>query len=157
VRGSLALLVVFASPAIARDSLGIYDGWGAFRDSAPRKCYAIGQPETGTASGAFATISWWPENAVKGQVHVRLSRSVKSADPVFLVAGGRRWRMTAGGRDAWSLSARHDAFIIARLRAAPSMVISGTAAKGGSFADRYALKGVASAMDAAALGCAKRQ
>ena len=155
---ALALLGMFtASPSLARDSLGIYDHWGAFRDAQPFRCYAIAQPEA-ESSGAwqpFASVSWWPGKSVRGQLHVRLSRALKPGSDVTLIAGGRKWRLSVGKFDAWSPSQRHDAFILARLRSAGAMSISGVSAKGNGFADTYALRGAASAFDAAALGCAK--
>lgn len=157
----LAASLAFAmlcSPAMARDSLGVFGGWGAFRDASPRHCYAISQPDDfESKSGAFATLGWWPDKSVKGQFHAKLSRTAKVGSNVSLVAGGRRWTMKAQGRNAWAPSARHDAFIFAALRSASAMTISGTAANGDRFADRYAMKGAASAFDAAALGCAKGQ
>jgi hypothetical protein len=152
--GMVALVAVV--PAIARDSLGIYDGWGAFRDAQPYRCYAIAEPDqAGGKWHPFASVSWWPADKVRGQFHVRLSREKRRDSKVYLVAGGRKWLLTAGKYDAWSPSAQHDAFIIAKLRSAQAMSISSVAATGGGFADTYALKGAASAFDAAALGCAK--
>jgi hypothetical protein len=154
--GWAVLGLVIALPAAARDSLGIYDGWGAFRDATPYRCYAITEQESGGGKWKpFATVSWWPASGVRGQIHVRLSRQKRADADVYLVAGGRKWRLVAGGYDAWSPSPRHDAFILAKLRSAPAMSISSVAATGGGFADTYALKGAASAFDAAALGCAK--
>jgi hypothetical protein len=37
-------LLAVAVPAQARDALGVYEGWGAFRDARPPRCYAIAQP-----------------------------------------------------------------------------------------------------------------
>ena len=152
---AVLVLVALITPALARDSLGIYNNWGAFRDAEPYRCYAIAEPEQeGGKRQPFASISWWPAKEVRGQLHVRLSRARRDGADVFLSAGGRRWRLTAGKTDAWSPSAKHDAFILAKLRSASAMSISSVAATGGGFADTYALKGAASAFDAAALGCA---
>jgi hypothetical protein len=144
-----------AAPVVARDTLGIFDGWGAFRDAAPRRCFAIAEP-VDAASGAwrpFASIANWPDKRIRGQVHIRLSRERRGDAKVMLTIDDRRWRMTSGKYDVWSLSARHDAFIITKMRAGRSMSISSVAASGGGFADTYRLKGAATAIDAAALGC----
>lgn len=154
----IVLLALF-TPALARDSLGIYDGWGAFRDASPARCYAISQPVDRRRGKwkPFATVSWWPAEAVRGQLHVRLSRERRADADVYLVAGDRKWLLIAGKFDAWSPSPRHDAFILAKLRSAQSMSISTVAATGGGFADTYSLRGAATSFDAAALGCAKRR
>jgi hypothetical protein len=158
MRRSIALLLALTSSAVsARDSLGVYSGWGAFRDATPSRCFAIATPEQGGGGKwkPFASVGWWPVEAVRGQLHVRLSRERRAGADVFLVAGNRKWRLVAGKYDAWSPSTAHDAYILAKLRSAPSMSITSVAATGGGFADTYALRGAASAFDAAALGCAK--
>jgi hypothetical protein len=154
----LALLLL-TSPAIARDSLGVFDGWGAFRDPAPLHCYAITEPATSSGGRwrAFASISHWPGQNIRGQLHIRLSRERRSDADVMLVIGNKKWRLKAGKTDAWAPSANHDAFILAKMRAATSMSVSSVAATGGGFADSYTLKGAATAIDAAALGCAPQQ
>ena len=148
---------MLVAPALARDSLGIYGDWGAFRDAEPYRCYAIAEPAEarGGKWKPFVTLAWWPSDQVRGQFHVRLSRERRAAADVYLEAGGRKWRLAAGKYDAWSPSAAHDAFIFARLRSARSFSVSSVSRNGGGFADTYRLNGAASAFDAAALGCAK--
>jgi hypothetical protein len=153
----LTATALVAAPALARDSLGIYGDWGAFRDAEPFRCYAIAEPAEGSVGKwkPFVTLAWWPTDQVRGQFHVRLSRERRAAADVFLEAGGRKWRLAAGKYDAWSPSAAHDAFIVARLRSSRSFSVSSVSRNGGGFADTYRLNGAASAFDAAALGCAK--
>lgn len=161
MKGVGAILVAalaLAGPAAARQSIGIYDGWGVFRDAPPTRCYAIAEAD-GKASGGwqpFATVSWWPAREVKGQLHFRLSRERRNGADVMLRIGNRRWRLTPGRADAWSPSPRHDAFMLARLRSAPEMTVASVSAKGARFVDSYTLSGAASAIDAAALACARK-
>jgi hypothetical protein len=155
-RTALAFILVLTSPVLARDALGIFGTWGAFRDAEPERCFAIAEPIE-PSSGKwkpFVSVSHWPKQSIRGQLHVRLSRERSEDKFVYLTIDDRRWRLTAGKADAWSLSAAHDAYIIARMRAGRSMSISTVAATGGGFADTYSLKGAATAIDAAALGCA---
>ena len=158
---SLLLLLLVATPAMGRDSLGIFESWGAFRDpgasqSGPR-CYAIAQPvaRRGQQSKGFASVGTWPRNHVRGQLHVRLSRALGGKAPVILTVGERRFTLVAGQMDAWAADARGDAQIIAAMRSASSMSVASVGADGRGFADSYALRGAATAIDAAALGCAK--
>ena len=157
----LVLLLLAPPPAIARDSLGIFESWGAFRDpaagqSAPR-CYAIAQPQVrrGRAPRGFAAVGNWPRDHVRGQIHFRLSRARSPDAPVRLSVGERRFTLVAGQVDAWATDARADAQIIAAMRSATSMSVSSVGADGRAFADSYALRGAATAIDAAALGCAR--
>jgi hypothetical protein len=152
---SLALLLI-ATPLAARDSLGVFDGWAAFRDASPKRCYAIAKPQGGKPQGAFASIATWPDRKVRGQVHFSLSRPAAEKAKVRLRIGSRDFALVAKGRNAWAADAKMDAAIIAALRSASAMSITARSADGGSFTDRYALAGAASAMDAASVGCAAR-
>lgn len=150
---SLPLLLV-AVPASAKDSLGIFEGWGAFRDPAMPRCYAISK-SVGARRPGFAAVGTWPRQRVRGQVHFRLSRSRAGDAPVILNVGERRFTLVAGQADAWAPDARGDAAIIAAMRSASSMSVQTEDASGRAFADTYTLRGAATAIDAAALGCAR--
>ena len=148
---------ILAGPAAARDALGVYDGWGAFRDAAPQRCFAIAEPaRKGHAEWRpFASVSHWPLERVRGQVHIRLSREKRTGAPVTLSIGQRRFPMVAGGADAWAPDQRTDAAIVAAMRSGRSLSIATVATNGTRFLDTYGLKGAATAIDAAALGCAR--
>jgi hypothetical protein len=141
----------------ARRSLGTFEGWGAFRDDVPARCFAIAEPvrKGGGKWRAFASVATWPQAGVRGQVHIRLSREKLAAAPVTLTIGGKSYAMVAGGADVWAADPRADAAIVAAMRSAPSMSVATRAATGGAFSESYALRGAATAMDAAALGCAR--
>jgi hypothetical protein len=149
------LLLAAATPAVARESLGMFDSWGAFRDPSPARCYAIAMPVRNGARG-FATLSHWPERRIRGQVHFRLSRGHGAGAPVSLSIGDRRFALVAGAADAWAADARGDAAIVAAIRSGTSMSVQTRDARGRAYADAYALRGAATAIDAAALGCARR-
>jgi hypothetical protein len=151
-----ALLV--ASPARARDTLGIFNSWGAFRDAAPQRCYAIAQPDhiEGAGSGwlAFASVATWPALGKRNQVHLRLSRRYGGRTAPILLVGDERFALIAGGADAWAPDPRTDAAIVATMRSARAMMVVADGV-GGPIRDAYLLKGAATAIDAAQLGCAK--
>lgn len=154
----LAALVVTA-PALARDSLGIFDRWGAFRDSSPRKCFAISTPVEASAGASwrpFAAIGSWPGQGARGQLHIRLSHARDPRARVTLSVGERRFELVAGNADAWAPDSRTDAAIVAAIRSSRSMSVETLAQSGRPFADVYALRGAATAIDAAALGCVGR-
>jgi hypothetical protein len=159
VKRVLLAVAAIASPALAaRTSLGTFDSWGAFRDDQPARCFAIAQPvrrSGGSKWRPFASVATWPQAHVRGQVHIRLGREKLVSAPVTLTIGDRRFAMVAGGADVWAPDPRVDAAIVAAMRSAPSMSIETRAATGAGFAEVYTLKGAATAMDAAALGCAR--
>ncbi|AOH83047.1 hypothetical protein AWL63_02710 [Sphingomonas panacis] len=154
---SLALLV--AAPAWGRETVGVFESWGAFADSAPRRCYAIAQPVQSGGSSRwrpFASVADWPGQGARNQLHLRLSRARDPRARVTLSIGERRFELVAGEADAWAPDARADAAIVAAIRSGRSMSVETLAKSGGPFADVYALGGAATAIDAAALACVRR-
>lgn len=151
----LAMSMLPAS-AGARDSLGIYSDWAAFRDAEIPRCYAIARPERRRSGPwqAFASVGTWPERARRGQVHFRLRREMREDSTPILTIGARRFELVGRGPDAWAESSRDDAAIVAAMRNGATMRIEARS-RGGRFADSYDLSGAASAIDAAALGCAE--
>jgi len=149
-------LLLVAAPAAARDSLGVFDDWAAFRDPSLPRCYAITAADKGSgAYQAYADVGTWPRQDVRGQVHVRTSREMVKGSRVSLSLGGKRYVLAGGGADAWAQDKRMDAAIVAAMRSADSMSVSGIAKGGRRFTDRYSLKGAPTAMDAATVGCAR--
>lgn len=154
------VLALMATPAVARDSLGIFGTWGAFRDAAGPRCYAIAEASPSPNARErqpYASIGTWPRRQVRGQVHLRLSRVLAAQPRLTLALGGRRFALVGGGADAWAASAADNAAILAAMRQAGSMSVSATDRSGGRFTDRYALAGAATAMDAATVGCARQR
>lgn len=150
-------LALLASPAAARDTIGIYQGWGAFRDAVPARCYAIARPiAAGGRSGGFASVATWPGRGLRNSVYVRLSRERDRAQGVTLSVGERRFRLVATGVDAWATDAPSDRALVSAIRSGRSMSVEAVGVGGRPFADVYALAGAATAIDAAALGCATR-
>jgi len=147
-----------ASPTAAKDSLGMFESWGAFRDPTVPRCYAVAMPRTNRMSRdyrPFASIGTWPLRGVRGQVHFRLSRKLAAQPSVILNLGGRRFTLSGGGGDAWAQDKAMDAAIVAAMRSARSMTVSARDTRGRRFSDTYALEGAATAMDAATVGCAR--
>jgi hypothetical protein len=154
--GSGIVVALVGGAAEARDSLGVYGGWGAFRDGTPHRCYAIAAPESGAGGNGrwkpFASVAHWPDAGIRGQLHIRLSTAVRGQSikgggaPLVLKIDGALFPLLAGGADAWAPSAAADAAIVAAMRSGHLMSVG---------ANDYALKGAASAIDAAALGCAR--
>jgi hypothetical protein len=153
-----AAALLLAGPALARDTLGIFNSWGAFRDATPLRCYAIAQPDRieGVGAGwhAFAAVATWPALGKRNQIHLRLSRRYGGRTPPVLLVGDQRFPLIAGGADAWAADAKTDAAIVATMRSARAMMVVADG-EGGAIRDAYVLKGAATAIDAAQLGCAK--
>ena len=152
------LAALLAAPAIARDPLGMFAGWGAFRDASVPRCYAIAMAQPSTMQRdyqPYASVGSWPRRNLRGQLHFRLSRRLAPASPIILTIGGARFALVGGGGDAWAADRRMDAAIVAAMRSAGSMAVSAKGADGHGFSNTWPLAGAATAMDAAAIGCAR--
>lgn len=164
MRFSLPLIAILAvtslaAPLAAKDSLGVFGGWGAFRDPETPLCYAIAAANQSTNRRDFdpyASIGTWPDRQIRGQVHFRLSRELSSTPRIRLAIGGERFELTGGGSDAWAGGSGDEAAILAAMRAGSNLSISATDNRGNRFTDRYTLEGAATAMDAASIGCSGR-
>ena len=151
-------LLMLAAPVSARDSLGIFSQWGAFRDPSVPRCYAIAKADPSTRARdyePFATIGTWPNRAIRNQLHFRLSRRIAPNARISLRINGRYFQLDGGGGDAWAKDRTMDAGIVSAMRSARSMTINATDTKGRRFFDSYPLAGAATAMDAATVGCSK--
>ena len=153
---ALAGCPVIATAAQARDRLGTFDQWAAFRDPAVPRCYAIAttSKEHGTGGIAYADVAYWPRRNARGAFHLHLSRRVAPRTPLTLNLSGQHFHLVGSASDAWGADARMDAGIVAAMRSASAMAISARDAAGRAFVDSFPLGGAATAMDAAALGCA---
>lgn len=157
VPAAILALAALASPALARDALGMFGEWAAFRDPAVPRCYAIAKGAPSTLQRdyqPYADVAYWPRQGVRGQVHFRLSRKLAADAKITLSIGGQKIPLTGGGGDAWAVDKRGDAAIVAAMRSAREMTVSARDARGRGFSNTWQLAGAATAMDAAAVGCA---
>ena len=154
----IGIALLAAGPALARDRLGVWNDWGAFRDAAVPRCYAIAMaadsPGKTRETAPYFTIANWPRRGIHGEIHLRLSRATAPGRPVTLSLGGQKFPLVSGGIDAWAPDRRGDAAVIALLRGNGDAVVTATARDGRPVRDVYHLAGAASAIDAANLGCA---
>ena len=151
-------IVLLTAPLAAKDSLGIFEDWGAFRDANAARCYAIAAPipdRGATNADAYASVGTWPRQRVRGQVYFRLAQSAPSGSATLTI-GRQRFALVASGNGAWAKDARMDAAIIAAMRSAETMTVRSRDATGRSQVATYRLSGAASALDAATLACARR-
>ncbi|BBC72599.1 conserved hypothetical protein [Altererythrobacter sp. B11] len=150
------LLAAVSVPLAAKDSLGVFSDWAAFRDPGVPRCYAIAAAEESARDYApYASVGTWPARKLRGQVHFRLSRSLAPSATITLRIGNSRFRLVGGGGDAWAEDQRMDAAIVAAMRAETRMWITARDSAGRRFSDSYSLAGAATAMDAATVGCAR--
>ena len=154
---AILLAALLATPLVAKDRLGVYQSWAAFKDTETPRCYAISEPEeiiSGATQKAYLSIGFWPKKRVTHQIYVRLSRERSSNSGVTLSAGGRRFRLAASPNGGWAVDRQMDLAIVAAIRSSSALSAESIGRDGRAIVDAYALKGAPSAIDAAALGCA---
>lgn len=161
---ALAAVPGLAAPAAARGALGLFGGWGAFRDMVPsRVCYAIGQPVSSEVSRAgvdrgtpFVTVSTWPgRRGARGQLHVTGGYVFAARQPVELRLGARTFVLRPQWDGAWTADEAADRQVLALMKQNKSMTVAATSLRGTRIVDTYALDGFAAAWDAAQAGCAR--
>lgn len=153
-----AALLAYTPPSLAKDSLGVFSDWGAFRDPTVPRCYAIAKARPSKSKRdyePYASVGTWPKRGLRNQIHIRLSRELSSQPAIVLRIRNKKFDLTGGGGDAWAPDKRMDAAIVASMRSASRMTVIATDAHGRRFSDTYSLTGVATAMDAAIVGCAR--
>jgi hypothetical protein len=150
--------ITLAAPVLAqKQSLGVFGTWGAFR--APDRCYAIAEPIQTPRPGdgpAFASVGYWPTRATGGQAFFRLSRAKRGGSAVLLRIDDRTFQLRGGGADAWAADPAADAELVSAMRTGIEMSVETRSASGGLVRDSYRLRGAATAIDAAAIACARR-
>jgi hypothetical protein len=157
-RNFLLFFIAMATPAAAQPQpVGIFGAWGAFR--AADRCYAIaepGQPPRPGEGRAFASVGYWPGRAAGGQAFFRLSRAKREGSAVLLRIDDRTFQLRGGGADAWAADPAADVELVAAMRTGIEMSVETRSASGGLVRDSYRLRGAATAIDAAAIACARR-
>ncbi len=152
--------IALASPSAAqRLSLGTYFNWGGFQEKNPLRCFAMAEPEvrrTKIEGRPFASVTFWPGRTAGAQLHVRLHRPKRPGSAVLLRIDDRTWQLAGGGVNAWAPNPSADAEIVQAMRTGMVMLVETRSEAGGRMRDRYQLRGAATAIDAAAVACARR-
>ncbi len=146
----ILFVILFAATSVAqaKELIGIYGDWGAFKSRGT--CYAVAGPKTSAAgrAGAQLVVTRWNGNAT--QVMVSSGAALRS---VSLNAGGRKFDLTPRGADAWLPDSRGDALVLNALLASGSATVEGRTARGNRISDSYGLTGFNDAWTAALKAC----
>jgi hypothetical protein len=94
---------------------------------------------------------------VRGQFYIRFPEPKRQGSAVLLRIDDRTFQLIGGGQDAWAPDARADAEIVAAMRSGLEMRVETRNARGAPMRGGFALRGAATALDAAAIACAPRR
>lgn len=154
-------MLALATPAAgARETLGAFGDWAAFREpDNDRKCYVVTAPNQTRASAqnikrgqAALSIGIWPGRNT-AQVHAATGFGINPAKPVTLKIGSRSFTLLPEGESAWAENASADEAIIDALRKGTVAEVTSISQRGTQVTDRYSLKGISAALDAARSAC----
>jgi hypothetical protein len=146
----LGLALLTATPALARDSLGVFGDWGAFRQRG--SCYATTASSSaaqGRTAPAYLTVTLWAGSR-SPQVMLGLGVAAKSAR---LTAGGAGFTPNVRGDAAWMPDSQGDGLLIAALAASSTASVSMVSPRGNRLTDRFSLAGFNEAWRAAQAAC----
>jgi hypothetical protein len=152
----LSALALGSSALATPQTIGIFSTWAALREDGG--CRAVSEPDGPARSGAnrpFASISFVPSRGVRGQIAIRFARAKRPGSAVLLRIDERTFQLIGGGADAWAPDARADSAIVAAMRTGVAMSVETRSDTGGTMRDLYRLRGAATAIDAAAIDCAR--
>jgi hypothetical protein len=143
-----------AAPAWAKESLGVFGEWGAFRDKrGSTVCYVVSAPVASSGKGRAApqlVVSKWPRQNISVQVMAGTGTVAQSAS---LNIGGRSFKLSTRGEGGWLPDSAGDTQAFAALAASGTAIVSGRSARGNKFNDSYALTGFSDAWAAAQKAC----
>ncbi|HEY4545038.1 MAG TPA: invasion associated locus B family protein [Pedomonas sp.] len=154
-------MMVLATPAAdARETLGAFGDWAAFRDPGnDTRCYAVTGPNQTRASTqnvrrgqASLSVGFWPGRSGP-QLHAATGFGIDPSKPVTLKIGSRSFTLLPEGESAWAENAAADEAIIKALRQGTTAEVTSTSTRGTQITDRYSLKGISAALDAARSAC----
>src|SRR4051812_19247380 len=152
----LSALVLGTSAAAAPEAIGIFSTWAALRDGGG--CRAVAEPDGPSRTGGnrpFASISFMPSRGVRGQIALRFARPKRPGSAILLRIDERTFQLIGGGADAGAADARADAAIVAAMGTGGAVSGETRSDAGGTMRDLYRLRGAATAIDAAAIACAR--
>jgi hypothetical protein len=152
----LVALLAAASPATGQRLLHAGTFWAAF-ERPGGFCEAIARSELVAPPGrpqARAAFTFRRDGQRRGELHIMFARPVRPGAAAVLTVGGDSFLLVTRGASAWSRGPRQEAAIIAAVRRNGEMRVRAQG-QGGRISDRYLLAGAPSAIDAAALGCAR--
>ena len=142
-----------AGPAGAM-KLADFGDWGAYTSNTPKGkvCYALAQPKerlpkTLKRDPGYVFISNRPTEGVRNEVSFQLGFPTKDGGEGSATIGATSFALVTKGDAAWVKNAAEDAAFVEALRKGQSLVIQAQSKKGNESTDRFALTGVAQALE----------
>ena len=143
-------LLALPGPVLAKETLGVFGDWGAFRTA--QGCYAITE-STSAAQGRKTPATLGVARFAgqrSAQVTLGMGTAARSAR---LTVAGQGFTPRIEGDSAWMPDANGDAILIAALTRSSSASSNLVSARGNRLTDRFSLTGFANALRAIQSAC----
>lgn len=134
--------------------LADFGDWGAYTSNTAKGkvCYALAQPKerlpkTLKRDPGYVFISNRPSEGVRNEVSFQLGFPTKDGGEGSATIGATSFALVTKGDAAWVKNAAEDAAFVEALRKGQSLVIKAQSKKGNESTDRFALAGVAQALE----------
>jgi len=142
--------------------LGQFGEWGAYTAAAGGKkmCYALAKPSSSATEPAnrprdpaYVFVATRPAENVKNEVSVVVGYPFKPNYEASVDIGSSKYAMHTQADGAWVKNPAEEARMVDAMRRGADMVVTGESGRGTKSTDRYALKGLAQALDRVAQEC----
>lgn len=146
--------------------LGVSKNWSAYQatTSDGRVCYALSKPKSIAPTkvardSIYLLISDWPERKVHSELEVVPGYSYKDGEPVMAQAGSEKieffTRNDGESGSAWVKDPGDEARMVAAMRKASTVTVSGVSQRGTHTKDTYSLSGISAMLDMVHQACSK--
>ncbi len=156
---TMAFLAIYHCASARADSgqIGAFQSWTAYvsHNRGQDMCYISSRPintEGKNHAGVFAEVTHRPSEHHTGVIDILGGYTFKAGTPATLSLGGKDFALFTHGEAAFAQDA-DDEKIVAAMRAADTMVFSGTDKKGNVSKASFNLKGMEQAYEAISKAC----
>jgi hypothetical protein len=142
--------------------LGQFGEWGAYTANSGGKkiCYALAKPSSSATEPAnrprdpaYTFISTRPTENVRNEISIVVGYPFKPGSEATVDIGSSKYAMYTQADGAWIKNAAEEARMVDAMRRGTDMIVAGESGRGTKSTDRYALKGLAQALDRVAQEC----
>lgn len=142
--------------------LGQFGEWGAYTatNAGKKVCYALAKPTAQATEPpkrprdpAYIFVSTRPAENVRNEISIVIGYPFKPGLEASADIGSAKYALFTQADGAWVKNPAEEARMVDTMRRGSDMVISGESGRGTKSTDRYALKGLAQALDRVAQEC----
>ena len=151
-----------AAAASGPTLLGQFGDWGAYSANSGGRvlCYALAKPASQATVPAgrprdpvYIFVSTRPAENVRNEVSVVIGYPFKPGSEANVDIGSAKYAMYTQADGAWVKNPAEEARMVDAMRKGADLVVTGESGRGTKSTDRYALRGLAQALDRIAQEC----